>query len=280
MATPATSSEELPNKNILVRMADWFFAPVTKWAFGFIAGVGDHTRLLGQAIRWGIRRPFRGRLFTEQMEFIGVGSVPIIALVGLFSGAVVALQGVFAMRQVQAERFVGGAVGLTLVRELGPVLTSLMITARAGSGMATELGSMRITEQIDALTAFAVNPIQYLIVPRLVAGIIMAPALTMIFNLVGVVGGYLAAVVAEKVDAAQFIYNLEWLVDPSDVFQGLLKSSIFGLTLTLVSTYQGFYAQGGAKGVGIATTRAVVVSSVLILCLDYFLSDVLLLVFK
>jgi phospholipid/cholesterol/gamma-HCH transport system permease protein len=214
------------------------------------------------------------------MEFIGVQSVPIIALTGFFSGAVIALQGVYAMRLVQAERFVGSALGLTLARELGPVFTCLMITARAASGMATELGSMRITEQIDALNAFAVNPIQYLVAPRLLAGILMAPLLTMIFNIIGIFGGYMAAVVLEHVDAAQFYYTLQWYTDPQDVFQGLFKAAVFGLVLTLVGSYQGFYATGGAKGVGLATTRAVVISSVMILCLDYFLGDLLLAILK
>jgi len=223
-----------------------------------------------------VRPPYRVRLLIKQAEFIDVESIPIVALTGFFSGAVIALQGVYAMRIVQADRFVGAALGITLARELGPVFSALMLTARAASGMATELGSMRITEQIDALTAFAVNPVQYLVTPRVLAGTLMAPLMTMIFNLVGIFGGYVAAVTIEHTDSAQFFYTLQWYTDPSDVLQGLFKAAVFGLTLTLVGCYQGFYASGGAKGVGQATTRAVVISSVLILCLDYFLGDVLL----
>ncbi|HJZ88289.1 MAG TPA: ABC transporter permease [Polyangia bacterium] len=267
-----TTQAEAPPKHPIVRLADF----VVGLPMGFVRGVGQHARLLFQAAAWAVRPPYRVRLLIEQAEFIGVESVPIIALTGFFSGAVIALQGVYAFRLVQAERFVGTALGLTLTRELGPVFTCLMITARAASGMATELGSMRITEQIDAITAFAVNPVQYLVTPRLLAGTIMAPLLTMVFNLTGIFGGYMAAVVIENVDPAQFFYTLRWYTDPTDVFQGLFKAMVFGLTLTLVGCFQGFFASGGAKGVGIATTRAVVISSVLILCLDYFLGDILL----
>ncbi len=266
-----SAEAEAPPKNPLVKLADAVFA----LPLGFLNGVGEHARLLAQAFAWGIRPPYRWRLLIEQMEFIGVQSVPIIALTGFFSGAVIALQAVISLRLVQAERFVGTALGLTLSLELGPVFTALMLTARAASGMATELGSMRITEQIDALTAFAVNPVQYLVSPRIFAGIIVTPMMTMIFNLIGVVGGYMAAVVLMNVDSAQFFYTLQWYTDPTHVFQGLFKATVFGLVLTLVGSYQGFYASGGAKGVGLATTRAVVISSVLILCLDYFLGDLL-----
>jgi phospholipid/cholesterol/gamma-HCH transport system permease protein len=269
-----SSEAERPPEHPVVRAADVVLA----LPMGFVSALGEHMRLLFQAFAWAIRPPYRWRLLIEQAEFIGVQSVPIIALTGFFSGAVIALQGVEAMRMLQAERFVGSALGLTLARELGPVFTCLMITARAASGMATELGSMRITEQIDALTAFAVNPVQYLVAPRLLAGVLMAPLLTMIFNLLGVFGGYCTAVVLKSVDSAQFFYTLQWFTDPSDVLQGLFKATVFGLTLTLVGSYQGFYASGGAKGVGLATTRAVVISSVLILCLDYFLGDILLVV--
>src|ERR1044071_9133207 len=146
---------------------------------------GDHAVMLAGAFTWLFRRPFRLRLFLEQMEFVGVGSLPIIMLVGFFSGAVSAQQAISALRIFNQERFVGATVGISLAQELAPVFTGLMITARAGSGMATELGSMRITEQIDALSTFAVDPIQYLITPRVVASIIMMPIMTMVFNGIG-----------------------------------------------------------------------------------------------
>jgi phospholipid/cholesterol/gamma-HCH transport system permease protein len=166
-------------------------------------------------------------------------------------------------------------VGLSLAVELAPVLSGLMLAGRVGSGIATELGTMRITEQIDALETMAVSPIQYLVVPRIVAGTIMAPLLTMVFFVTGMIGAYIVAVIAMNVDAGQFVENFKWFVDPVDLWQGLIKSVFFGMMLTLIGCYQGYNAAGGGKGVGQATTRAVVAGSVTILVLDYFLSDVL-----
>jgi len=156
------------------------------------------------------------------------------------------------------------------------VFTSIVVAARAGAGMATELGSMRITEQIDALATMAVNPVQYLVTPRIVAAIIMVPLLCMIFNLVAMLGGYGVAVGLLNVDRGAFIENARWVVDSKDMIQGVVKATIFGGALSLISCYQGFNASGGAKGVGIGTTRAVVGSFVSILVLDYFLTDVIL----
>jgi phospholipid/cholesterol/gamma-HCH transport system permease protein len=209
-----------------------------------LAYAGDRTLLLSDAIAGLFRRPFRLRLFLEQMDFVGVGSLPIICLVGLFSGAVSAQQAIAALRIFNQERFVGATVGISLAQELAPVFTALMITARAGSGMATELGSMRITEQIDALTTFAVDPVQYLVTPRIVASILMMPVMTMVFNI------------------------------PKDYIIGATKAAVFGVTLSVAACYQGFHVRGGAKEVGLATTRAVVAGSVSVLVSDYFLIDI------
>ena len=241
----------------------------------FFGYFGDHARMLGSASLWLFRRPFRLRLFLEQMEFIGVGSLPIILLVGFFSGAVSAQQAIRALEIFRQERFVGATVGLSLALELAPVFTALMITARAGSGMATELGSMRITEQIDALTTFAVNPVQYLITPRIVAAILMMPIMTMVFNVVGLLGAYLFSVHVKQVDVGAFFEYFQFWTDPSDYLQGGIKAAIFGASLALAACFQGFNVRGGAKEVGLATTRAVVAGSVSVLVLDYFLSDML-----
>jgi phospholipid/cholesterol/gamma-HCH transport system permease protein len=246
--------------------------PVT----GFVQVVGDHMILLGQAFYWAFRRPFRARLFVESSEYVGVGSLPIITLVGAFTGAVTALQAVNAFRLLKAEGYSGSAVGLSLAVELAPVLTGLMLAGRVGAGIATELGTMRITEQIDALESMAVSPVQYLVAPRLFAGVLMAPILTMIFFIIGMVGAYFVAVITLNVDHGQFVENFKWLVDPVDIGQGIFKSIIFGLAITLIGCYQGYNAWGGGRGVGMATTRAVVISSVTILVLDYFLADILL----
>lgn len=237
--------------------------------------LGELAALLVDTVRWGVRRPFRIGLAFDAMEFVGVGSLLIIVLVGTFTGMVFGLQSVEAFRQFQAESFVGSTVALALTRELAPVLTALMITGRAASAMATELGSMRITEQIDALHTMAVSPVQYLIVPRVLAGIIMVPLMTMVFNVVGMMGAYGVAVWYKGVDPGTFMANVRWYTDPEDLAQGLIKAAVFGLMLTLIGCHQGYNASGGAKGVGLATTRAVVISSVSILVLDYFLTDVI-----
>ncbi|HVR63975.1 MAG TPA: ABC transporter permease [Polyangia bacterium] len=238
--------------------------------FGYF---GEHTMLLGGALRWLFRRPFRLRLFLEQMEFVGVGSLPIILLVGFFSGAVASQQAIAALEIFRQERYVGATVGLSLAQELAPVFTALMITARAGSGMATELGSMRITEQIDALSTFAVNPVQYLVAPRLVATVLMMPVMTMVFNVVGLFGAYLYAIYLKQVDLGQFIEYYTYWTDPKDYIIGGTKAAVFGIAIALTACYQGFNVRGGAKEVGLATTRAVVAGSVSVLVLDYFLID-------
>jgi phospholipid/cholesterol/gamma-HCH transport system permease protein len=246
----------------------------------FINSVGEHFIMLGQTWFWMVRRPFRARLFVEAAEYVGIGSLPIILLVGTFTGAVTSLQAVNAFRLLKAEGYAGSAVGLSLAVELAPVLNGLMLAGRVGSGIATELGTMRITEQIDALETLAVSPIQYLVLPRVVAGAIMAPMLNMVFFCIGMVGAYFVAVITLGVDRGQFIENFKWFVDPVDLIQGLIKSVIFGVALTLIGCYQGYNASGGGRGVGLATTRAVVIGSVSILVMDYFLSDILLAVLK
>jgi phospholipid/cholesterol/gamma-HCH transport system permease protein len=235
--------------------------------------LGDRAMMFGQAMAWLARRPFRLKLFLEQMEFVGVGSLTIILLVGFFSGAVAAQQAIAALSIFGQERFVGATVGLSLAQELAPVFTALMITARAGSGMATELGSMRITEQVDALTTFAVNPVQYLVTPRIVATVIMMPVMTMVFNIVGLLGAYLYSIYLKDIDLGQFIEMYTYWTDPKDYVIGGVKSIVFGAALSLVACYEGFNIRGGAKEVGLATTRAVVAGSVSVLILDYFLID-------
>lgn len=242
---------------------------------GAIAIFGDHVILLVRSILWLFRRPFRPRLFFDQMEFIGVGSLPIIMLVGLFTGAVTALQAILGLSLFEQQRYVGFAVGISLARELAPVFTALMITARAGSGMATELASMRITEQVDALTTFAVNPVHYLATPRLVAAALMLPLMTMVFNVVGLIGCYVVAIIAYQIDFGQVLALFRHGVDPIDFIQGIIKAFIFGVTMATCACYQGLNVRGGAKEVGLATTRAVVSTSVTVLVLDYFLIEIM-----
>jgi phospholipid/cholesterol/gamma-HCH transport system permease protein len=262
--TPPSSGDE-GQPPMLARIGLRLASP----GLSFLEGFGEHMLLLGRSFAWLFRRPFRPKLFLEQMEFVGVGSLPIIMLVGFFSGVVSALQAVLALRMFQQERWVGFGVGISLARELAPVFSALMITARAGSAMATELGSMRITEQIDALTTFAVNPIQYLVTPRVVSSILMLPVMTLVFNVVGLMGAYFIAILVYNVDFGQAAELYRFYTDPSDYVQGLIKAMVFGLTMSVTACYQGFNVRGGAKEVGRATTRAVVASSVSVLVLDY-----------
>jgi phospholipid/cholesterol/gamma-HCH transport system permease protein len=241
-----------------------------------IGHVGTHVMLFVGSVRWMFKRPFRLGVLVEAMDYIGVQSLLIVAMIGLFVGMVFALQLTSALRQFGTEGFVGATLGIAVTRELSPVFTSIVVAARAGAGMATELGSMRITEQIDALATMAVNPVQYLVTPRVIAGTIMVPMLSLLFIAVAMAGGYGVAVWLEHVDPGVFVENARWIVETKDIVQGVVKATVFGCALTVISCAQGFNASGGAKGVGIGTTRAVVGSFVTILVLDYFLTDIIL----
>jgi phospholipid/cholesterol/gamma-HCH transport system permease protein len=260
----------------LERLAGWvdrLWRPAVRVLALLIETVGAHLLLLLNVVRWMLRPPLRLGVLIEAMVFVGFESLPIVLLISLFVGAVFALQLSSALRTFQAQAYVGATVGLALSRELAPVFTAIVVSARAGAGMATELGSMRITEQIDALATMAINPLQYLIVPRVIAGTIMVPMMAMLFNCVGMFGAYIVAVEVQNVDRGVFIANARWLLDANDLTQGLVKALVFGCVLTLIACNQGYNAGGGAKGVGVATTRSVVGSFVTILVLDYFLTD-------
>ena len=251
-------------------------APVARALESF----GGHLLLVGRALSWLPRKPFRWANYLDAAEYIGFGSLPIVVLVGFFTGAVTSLQSVAAFRQFGLESFSGGTTGKALSTELGPVLTSLMLAGRAGAGIATELGTMRITEQIDALESMAVNPIQYLVLPRLIAGMVVTPILSLLFFVIGMGGAWLVAVVFQNVDQGQWIANFRDIVDLTDVAQGFIKSVTFGFMVALVGCYQGFNATGGGRGVGIGTTRAVVIASVATLIGDYFQTDILLAILR
>ncbi|MFK7991084.1 MAG: MlaE family ABC transporter permease [Sandaracinaceae bacterium] len=275
-AANPTEPETLPPKpgakEVLRELFAWIFAvPIA-----FFAEIGVIANLIYSTVRWAIRPPFRIHLFIDAFEFIGVQSIFIVGLTGTFVGAVFGLQLVDGFRQFGAESQVGAVVGIALARELAPVFSALMITSRAGSAMATEIASMRVTNQIDALTTMSVNPIQYLIVPRVLAGIIAGPVMTLLFFMVGLVGAYLVGVHLLGIDGGIFIAKAKWFVDGKDVAQGLVKAAFFGGTLTLIACRQGYYATGGAVGVGRATNKAVVQAAVAILVLDYILTGIIL----
>ena len=238
----------------------------------FITETGSILILLFLALRNSLRRPYRFKLILEQMEFIGVNSMGIITLTGFFTGAVFALQTGKVFRLFNAEGYTGMVVGISLVRELAPVLTSLMVAARAGSAIAAKLGTMRVTHQIDALMVMAVDPVNYLIVPRFIATTLVMPVLTAYFDFIGILGSYVVGVVLLATNEGIFVYRIEWMVDVGDISHGLIKSSVFGALIAIISCHKGFYSGGGAEGVGRSTTEAVVLSSISIFVADYVIT--------
>jgi len=231
---------------------------------------------LGTALCWIFLPPLKWRRMIARIHFIGAKSLVVILLTGAFTGMVMGLQVFYTLTKFGSEAFLGPAVALSLIRELGPVLCALMVTGRAGSALTAEIGIMRITEQIDALQAMALNPMRYLVVPTILAGLIAFPLLTAIFDLVGIYGGYLVGVKLLGIGEGTYFGEMETYVGLRDITQGILKSLSFGLLVTWVCCYKGFYTGYGAEGVSRATTEAVVLSSVLILVWDYFVGSVLL----
>ncbi len=256
-------------------------SPVESLGRGFVdafSELGEAVYLGLSALTWLLRPPFRFRLILAQCEFIGVGSLFIVLVTGLFTGLVFALQSSFAFAKFNAESLVGATVVISLCRELGPVLTGLMVAGRAGSAIATELGTMRVTEQIDALSTMAVSPVQYLVVPRLVATFLMMPLLTMLFNTVGFVGAYIVGVFQSGINEGTFMGRIHQMVELSDLLGGLGKAAVFGLAIALIGCQKGMNASGGSRGVGVAATQTVVSASIAILILDYILTTMILLV--
>ncbi|HEY7163900.1 MAG TPA: MlaE family lipid ABC transporter permease subunit [Candidatus Binatia bacterium] len=241
-----------------------------------IARAGRIFLFLCSSFAWAVRAPIRFRLIVEHMRGIGVESLSVVIMTGVFTGMVGGLQGYYSLRKFSAENYVGSAVALSLLRELGPVLSAFMVTGRTGSAMAAEIASMKVTEQIDALYSMAVNPIQYLVSPRIIAGLISMPLLTSIFNIAGIWGGYLITVGLLGVSSGHYFGGMEQSVGFHDVYTGFLKSVSFGLIITWICCYKGFEAPRMAAGVGRATTEAVVSSFVLILVWDYFMTSVML----
>jgi len=239
----------------------------------FVDTAGLMSMMLFQAIVHAFTPPIKFKNIFKQMEFVGVQSLFVVILTGSFTGMVLALQSFNALKRFGAESLVGPTVALSMARELGPVLTGLMVTGRAGSAMATELGTMRVTEQIDALVTMAVNPVKYLVVPRVIAGVLMFPLLAIITDFVGVLGGYFVGVKLLGINPGVYIGRTIDFVQVDDIFAGLYKATVFGLITTLVACFNGFYTTGGAEGVGRAATSSVVTASVMILVSDYLMSS-------
>jgi len=241
-------------------------------ALAFMEEIGRGGMLLVKVLRGLVRRPFPMKLTLQQMEEVGVRSLPVVLITAIFTGAVLALQTFSGFKRFGAEGLVGTVVALSMTRELGPVLASIMVAGRVGSAMAAELGTMRVTEQIDALITLATDPVRYLVVPRFLAGMIMLPFLVVFADLVGIIGGYFVAVNVLGTSSTIYVNRTLQYLEFSDVTIGLLKASVFGMIIALIGCQMGFFTSGGAEGVGRATTKAVVVASILILISNYFLT--------
>lgn len=249
-----------------------YFEKLGSGLLGFLTEMGAVALVFVKAVVWAFRPPFRFRNIVKQMEVVGVQSIPVVLITATFTGMVLALQSFTGFERFNAEGLVGTVVALSMTRELGPVLTGLIVAGRAGAAMAAELGTMKVTEQIDALATMAVNPVNYLITPRLIAGMLMLPMLTAFSDLIGIIGGYLISVEMLEANPGIYIRRTIQYLEPNDIWGGILKSAVFGTLIATVSCYKGFNSEGGAEGVGRATTGAVVISEMLILIADYFLT--------
>jgi phospholipid/cholesterol/gamma-HCH transport system permease protein len=250
-----------------------FVAAIGRVFLSFLASTGRLAMFAGVSVSHIFRPPFYPRLLLRQIIEIGYYSLPVIGLTAVFTGMVLALQSYTGFARFNAEGAVATVVVLSITRELAPVLTGLMVAGRIGAAMAAEIGTMRVTEQIDALSTLATNPYKYLIAPRLLAGLIMLPCCVLIADIIGVYGGYLVAVHKLDFNPAVYLKNSWQFLELIDVISGLVKAGVFGFLIALMGCYHGFYSKGGAQGVGSATTNAVVSASILILGCNYLITE-------
>lgn len=256
-------------------MIEQFLNSIGTYTLSMCTMMGSFSLFFMSTIKTALTTKLKLKKLLAQTEEIGFNSLVIVVLTGTFTGAVLALQTYIGVRRYGGEEFVGPIVALSMSRELGPVITGLMVAGRSGSAIAAEIGTMRITEQIDALKTLRINPIQYLVVPRILAGTIILPFLGVFSVMCGVVGGYFIATSVLGLNGNQYINGIKKYLEYSDITSGLIKSSVFGLILTWVGAFKGFYASGGARGVGLATTQSVVMGSILLLLANYFLTSAL-----
>jgi phospholipid/cholesterol/gamma-HCH transport system permease protein len=239
----------------------------------FLAAIGDLTLFAGRAIVLGVSGPFYPRAILRQMIDIGYFSLPVVGLTAIFTGMVLALQSYTGFSRFEAESAVATIVVLSMTRELGPVLAGLMVAGRVGASMAAEIGTMRVTEQIDALTTLSTDPFKYLVWPRLIAGLLMLPLLVIIADVIGVFGGYIVGIYKLGFGPYEYINSTFEFLETQDVVSGLVKAAVFGFLVALMGCYQGYHSKGGAQGVGAATTKAVVSASILILTANYVVTE-------
>ncbi|MDS4011528.1 MAG: ABC transporter permease [Defluviicoccus sp.] len=246
---------------------------VGAFALSFFAVVGRLTLFGVEALSHCLRPPFYLRSIGRQLIDIGYFSLPVVGLTAIFTGMVLALQSYVGFARFSAEGAIANVVVVSITRELGPVLAGLMVAGRIGAAMAAEIGTMRVTEQLDALTTLSTNPMKYLVAPRLIAGVIVLPLLVIVANIIGIFGGFIVAVYKLGFNPANYLQNTFEALHVDDVVSGLVKAAVFGFIISLMGCYHGYTSRGGAQGVGQATTSAVVSASILILCFDYVLTE-------
>lgn len=264
-----------------VYISSMFFNSLGRFSIHFIKEIGGLSIFSFKSLVLFFSYPFQIARTVQQVFFIGVKSIFVIFLVALFTGMVLGLQGYYTLVKFGSEGLLGAAVALTLIRELGPVLTAIMIIGRAGSSMSAEIGIMRISEQIDALDTMDIDPIRYLVSPRIAASIFSFPLLTAIFDTIGIIGGWLTGVMLLGLNSGIYFHRIQSSVDIQDIAGGFIKALTFALVVSCICCYQGFFTHHrsdgfGAKGVGLSTTTAVVLSCVVVLITDYILTSFLL----
>lgn len=250
-------------------------ATIGRLTIGMFQRVGHLARFAWTSLRHTFTPPFYPRLLLEQLMRIGYFSLPVVGMTAVFTGAVLALQIYIGGARFNAEAIVPNIVVLGITRELGPVIASLMVAGRVAAAIAAEIGTMRVTEQIDALSTLSTNPFKYLVAPRLLAGVIALPLLVLIADIIGVMGGYLVATQGLGFNASAYIQNTMEFLEIGDVTSGLYKAAVFGFIISMMGCYQGFNSRGGAEGVGRATTNAVVSASIMILAANYLMTSLL-----
>jgi phospholipid/cholesterol/gamma-HCH transport system permease protein len=248
-------------------------AQIGRVALAFLASIGRVTLFATRALAEGFRPPYYPRQIGRMMVEIGYFSLPVIGLTAIFTGGVLALQSYSGFSRFSAESSIPIVVVLSITRELGPVLAGLMVAGRIGASFAAEIGTMRVTEQIDALVTLSTNPNKYLIFPRIIAGTLMLPCLVLVAMIIGVMGGYMVSVHKLGFAAGPYLENTWAFLETHDVVSGLVKAAVFGFIIALMGCYHGYHSRGGAQGVGTATTNAVVSASILILLSNYLLTE-------
>jgi phospholipid/cholesterol/gamma-HCH transport system permease protein len=247
--------------------------PLGRAFLGFLEAAGRIAIFTGIAVTHCVRPPYYPRLILRQLIEIGYYSLPVVGLTAIFTGMVLALQSYTGFTRFNAESAIPNVVVISITRELGPVLAGLMVAGRIGAAMAAEIGTMRVTEQIDALTTLSTNPFKYLVAPRLIAGLAMLPCLVLVADIIGVFGGYVVSIYKLGFNPATYLRNTIDFVEPIDVVSGLVKAAVFGFLVALMGCYHGYHSRGGAQGVGAATTNAVVSASILILTFNYAITE-------